>query len=232
MIKDKEKTITQEETNKKIKLDISYLNYCNIIDKKLPYKFSCLDDWLLKKSKLLTNEANILENNLNPSKEKIILNYKTYGRGTIVKTDFGIGIGSEISQIHFAIVLNNYDNPKNNILTVIPLTSKKGKFNINLGAIISTMFVEKIDKQIKQLASKKRNTINDIIKANKIGPLLEYYKTYIKITYACPSLITTISKEKIFPPVNEYDMMGKIKCAKSEMKIIDEALYDRFFTKD
>ena len=77
----------------------------------MPYKFSYLDEWLLKKSKLLKNEAIILEQKQqNPLDTQTPL-FKTYQRGTIVKADFGVGIGSEISQIHFAIVLNNYDNP-------------------------------------------------------------------------------------------------------------------------
>jgi hypothetical protein len=40
-----------------IKIDKSYINYQKVIDMKLPYKFSYLDDWLLKKSKLLLKET-------------------------------------------------------------------------------------------------------------------------------------------------------------------------------
>ena len=61
--------------------------------------------------------------------------------------------------------------------------------------------------------------------------LNEYYKTYMKNTYACPSLITTISKERIFPPVNEYDLIGKSKCSKEQMKIIDNEIQNRFSTQ-
>lgn len=85
--------------------------------KKKPYKFAYLDEWLLKNSKLLLTEAKEYETKTNQT-------YKTYKRGTIIKVDFGVNLGSEMSQVHFAIVLNNYDNPKNNILTVVPLTSK------------------------------------------------------------------------------------------------------------
>ena len=124
-----------QELKNSTKLDKSYATYRKIINYQLPYKFSYLDDWLLKKSNLLLAESKQLYNKINLQNNNISLlskNYKKYQRGTIVKVDFGIGIGSEMSQVHFAIVLNNYDNYKNNVLTVIPLTSNKGKFNLNL----------------------------------------------------------------------------------------------------
>lgn len=45
------------KTKDTIKLDKSYINYHKIINQKLPYKFSYLDDWLLKKSNLLLKET-------------------------------------------------------------------------------------------------------------------------------------------------------------------------------
>lgn len=97
-----------------IRINKAFNNYKKIINKKLPYKFSYLDEWLLKSSNLFLRET---------IKEKP--RYKTYKRGTIISADFGVNIGSEMSQVHFAIVLSKNDNPKNNVLTVLPLTSKK-----------------------------------------------------------------------------------------------------------
>lgn len=137
--------------NDTINLEKSYAIYKKIINKNLPFKFSYLSYWKLKQSKKLMEEAIELECNL--SKENMnqkIPNYKKYKRGTIIQVDFGIGLGSEMSQIHFAIVLNNYDNFKNNILTVIPLTSQSGKFNLNLGTLI-------IDELLKKLELLKLN---------------------------------------------------------------------------
>ena len=105
--------IQEPKLKNNINLDKSYINYSMLIDDKLPYKFSYLDDWLLKKSKLLINEANDLKINMVAKENNLSINqknYKKYPRGTIIKADFGIGLGSEMSQIHFAIVLNNYDN--------------------------------------------------------------------------------------------------------------------------
>lgn len=118
---------------KSAKLNKAFDNYKIIINKNLPYKFSYLDEWIYKNSNLLLNEA-----------ENIVQKYKTYKRGTIIKVDFGVNIGSEMSQVHFAIVLSKSDNPRNNVLTVLPLTSKKGRFNICLDTLIANKLLEKL----------------------------------------------------------------------------------------
>lgn len=55
-----EKTI-DISLKERIRLDKSYINYHDTIDKNLPYKFAYLDEWLLKNSKLLLSEANKFE---------------------------------------------------------------------------------------------------------------------------------------------------------------------------
>lgn len=221
--KDKEKN--KNNLKEKIKLDTSYVNYHNIIDKKLPYKFAYLDEWLLKNSKLLLTETNKYETKT----------YKTYKRGTIIKVDFGVNLGSEMSQVHFAIVLNNYGNPKNNILTVIPLTSKKSKFNLNLNSLVIDKLIDKIKKELLKIGIKeeldfenKELTIEEKVKIRKLYTLLTYYKSNQKNTYACCSLITTISKTRIFKPINEYDFIGKERCSNEVMNQIDKELIEKF----
>lgn len=204
--------ITQTQKLKdNIKLDKSYINYNQIIEKKLPYKFSYLDDWLLKKSNLLLEETKVL---LEPKK------YKKYERGTIIKADFGVSLGSEMSQIHFAIVLNNYDNYKNNILTVVPLTSTDNKFNLNLKSLIYDL-INEIQEQIDLCK-------NDKVKEKKLHNVLDYYKSNKKNTYACCSLITTISKTRILSPINEYDIIGRKKCSNQILDLIDNDIKDKF----
>ena len=56
-----------------------------------------------------------------------------------------------MSQVHFAIVLNNYDNPKNNVLTVIPLTSKPSKYNLDLKNLVINKLIEKIKKELVKI---------------------------------------------------------------------------------
>ena len=52
-----------------------------------------------------------------------------YEQGQIIFVDFGCGIRHEFSYPHYAIVLNTRDRKKNDLLTVVPLTSKKEKHN-------------------------------------------------------------------------------------------------------
>lgn len=129
-----------ESLYENIRLNKAFNNYKKIVDKKLPYKFSYLDEWMLKSSNLLLKETN-----------KEGKTYRTYKRGTIIKADFGVNMGSEMSQVHFAIVLNKVDNPRNNVLTVLPLTSKKGKFNLCLKTLIVNKLVEKLEIEAKYL---------------------------------------------------------------------------------
>lgn len=227
----KDEKIIDVSLKKRIRLDKSYINYHDIIDKNLPYKFAYLDEWLLKNSKLLLSEANKFE-----SKSKQM--YKTYKRGTIIRADFGVNIGSEMSQVHFAIVLNNYDNPKNNVLTVIPLTSKPSKYNLDLKNLVINKLIEKIKKELVKIGideefdigSKKLN-IEDETKIRKLYTVLTYYKGNKMNTYACSSLITTISKSRILKPINEYDFVGKEKCPKEVMDKIDKELIEKFTKK-
>lgn len=222
----------KEKVFEKIRLDKSYNNYHKIIDKKLPYKFAYLDEWLLKKSKLLMDEADNLMLSLEEPENIETKRFKVYQRGTIVKVDFGVGIGSEMSQVHFAIVLNNYDNPRNNILTIIPLTSKPSKFNLYLGTLVIDLLVAKISNEIEPIKEKielnKELTLEENTKLNKLNTLISYYKSYIKSTFACCSLITTISKERIFLPINEYDIIGRAKCSDKIMNMLDEEMKNRF----
>ncbi len=217
-------TEIEENIKEKIKLDKAYVNYHKIIDKNLPYKFSYLDEWTLKKSKRLLEETELIEN-------KQESKFRTYSRGTIIKVDFGVGLGSEMSQVHFAIVLNNYDNPKNNILTVIPLTSKKSDFNLNLGGLVIEKLIEKVKKEIVNIGINEELSIKksiDEAKIKKLSTLLSYYKSNVKNTYACCSLITTISKTRIFQPINEYDIIGREKCSSEVMDKIDNEILQRF----
>lgn len=215
----KEKNITYEN----IRLNKSFGNFSKIIEKKLPYKFSYLDEWLLKSSKMLLNETN-----------KKVPTYKVYKRGTLVKADFGVGIGSEMSQVHFAIVLSKYDNPKNNVLTVLPLTSKSGKNNLYLGSLIIDSLKNKIKTETEKLDDLKTNEVsqeNDnyyLVQVDKLKFILNYYQKNLKASYGCTNLITTISKTRLIRPINEYDIIGKTICPNEVLDIIDDDIIRKF----
>ena len=112
------------EIEEKKKIEIACERYKRI-HKSGFKKFEKLDEWLNKESLLFENEIT-----------KIKKTYHKFKRGQIIKVDFGINVGSELSYTHFAIVLNKKDNINNENLVVIPITSKNGNNRINLGNLL------------------------------------------------------------------------------------------------
>ncbi|WP_022790873.1 type II toxin-antitoxin system PemK/MazF family toxin [Weissella halotolerans] len=104
----------------------AFENFKTLYSKHLP-KYRYLPQWTYTKSKLLLAEADT----------KGTPNQKVYQRACIIYIDFGINIGKEFSGPHFAVVLNKEDNPKNEKLTVVPLTSKRHKHTVPLSDTIS-----------------------------------------------------------------------------------------------
>lgn len=116
--------MTEKEISNKCKsLDASNDTIKNIIkDCKNP-KFNNLDSWQHFQAAAFKRENN-------PSRKNRFIKYK---RGTIVMVNFGTSIGNELSGNHFAVALNKKGSPNFGEITVLPLTSKANKSNINLG---------------------------------------------------------------------------------------------------
>ena len=141
-------------TTKKDKIDIACNTFKNI-HKSGVKKFINLDDWLEKEINIFNNET-----------KNTIFQYLKYKRGQLIKVDFGINLGTELSHTHFAIVLNNDDTINTDNLTVLPLTSKNGYKRIKLDNIIKKEKYKnninyRIIIQIKTI-SKKRILLNNI----------------------------------------------------------------------
>lgn len=108
------------------KIDVSNNNYKYAYNSKKT-KFIWLGNWLEKESTIFKNEA---QNKIN--------NKPNFKRGEIIKVDFGINIGSELSNVHFAVVLNSDDNNNVDNITVLPLTSKPGYKRLYLGNLLQS----------------------------------------------------------------------------------------------
>ena len=106
--------------------------------------------------------------------------------------------------LHYCIVLEKCDNPKNGTITVIPLTSKKSnkvysQNTLNLG------------KEIYEILKTKIRSENEIEKLNKES-------------IALLNQITTISKQRIF---NE-ESLNKAKITKNTLKLLDNQIIKTF----
>lgn len=215
--------------NKLRSLEIANDNFKSIIKKTKNKKFSYLDSWMLKTSDEFKKEN---ENENNNNKTHFRLNY-----GTIVKADFGINQGAELSNPHFAIVLDRFDNIRSETITVIPLTSKNNGKRIALGKLISQEYEKNIRTELKKLEthlenSKKKNdkeTVGKILlEISKVNKIKNYYLKHPKNTYANISQIRTISKDKLIKPLNKYDILNKAKCSNDIMSQISDAISKNF----
>lgn len=136
------------------KLAMAYCNYQKIIDKKLPHKFRYLEEWLYNKSYQLLYEVD------NPNRI-----HNRFKRGSVVRLDFGVNIGGEFSQQHFAIIISKQDDIYNDLISVIPLTSKehKGK-TIPLDDLIVRTFLKNNFKEIDRIKLEQKS-INKELKS-------------------------------------------------------------------
>lgn len=88
--------------------------------------------------------------------------------------------------------------------------------------------IDKIQTEIVKVGKAEElsdySSLDNKEKSKKLQTLITYYKDISKNTYGCVNLITTISKTRIFKPINEYDIIGRIKCSEEVMNIIDNEI--------
>lgn len=184
------------------------INFKDAQNSKLP-KFEKMDIWLEKESQLYKAET-----------KKKKRKYIRLKRGTLVKVDFGINLGSELCHTHFAVVLSKYDNINQETVTVLPLTSKSGVGRIPLNNLIKNELLNYIKK--------KDNIEVDTIEVSKV---LNEYKKYKDFSYAYISQITTISKSRLIYPKNKFDIINKVRCSKDVLNKIDDAIIENITGK-
>ncbi|MBF0713551.1 type II toxin-antitoxin system PemK/MazF family toxin [Gemella sp. GH3] len=150
--------------------------------------------------------------------------YKRYKKGTIIFCDFGIGVGNEFSHPHFAIVMDNKDNPLNGILTVIPLTSKENKLFINLGKNLINELIETVKTDVFNVSilAESLNALenNPLTLKNKV-----YYPDDENIQKTLDDFVKRHSNEK-----EKINSQQFIKWIKKERKQTEEIIefYKKF----
>lgn len=130
-----------EKKNQSILVSKASQSYKNFIEDGVDpaYKEKRIGRWLKNHSSYLHLEKRIERGKYISCKE-----------GTLIYCDFGINPGAEISDWHFAIVLNKNDNSYNPILTVIPLTSKSGSRYIDIGDEVYQRTIDSIKLKFSQ----------------------------------------------------------------------------------
>ncbi len=197
------------ETLSDKRIDYACKNFKKI-NKSGNEKFTKLDKWLKK-------ESNIFQKELIYTPKQ----FMKYKKGTIVKVDFGINIGCELSHTHFAIVMDNEDNCYKETISVIPLTSKPGDYKIDLGFLLFDAFIDKMNMELE-------NADSDV-DIDEIKKLIIEYSKYKKLTFANVSQFRCISKNRILYPLNKHDLVGKTRVAKNITDKLTSGLIDLYF---
>lgn len=156
----------------------------------------------------------------------------TFKRGNIIKANLGFNIGHELGGLHYCIVLNKNDNPKNGTLNVIPLTSKNKNYKgcVNLGNEI----YEILNKNLQL----EKDFLYNLVKENEDSGItdqmqkeLEYiHKLSVEIkkmkqnSVALINQITTISKQRLF----DIDILHKVKLSSNTLNKLDKAILETF----
>lgn len=204
-------------------------------------KFKHLPSWLDNTSYFYQKEAN----------KHLPHQYYFFRRGTVVRVNFGINMGSEFSNIHFAVVLDKHDSPKKRTLTVLPLTSKQKIGRFSLGKEVFNQTSSILANQLKLLAKEILELQNQQEKLTdnsaeyksienriqqlrneepKIAKVIHQYERYDKNSFVRLTDITTISKMRI-EPINKYDPSGTIRLSSDQMNSISRELLKLYLSK-
>jgi len=167
--------------------------------------------------------------------------FKAYKRGDIIKVNLGYNIGNEEGGLHYCVVVDKDNQRSSGIITVIPLTSNKGKklhySSVFLGNEIYKNFKEKYDDLLLKL-SNKVNSINVNTSQEEIKSALDdlafiqiMYKEMSKMkkgSIALVSQITTISKQRIYNPQKYSDILSGLSLSDSSLDLINDKMKKLF----
>ena len=160
----------------------------------------------------------------------------SFKRGNIIKANLGFNVGHELGGLHYCIVLDKFDNPKNGTLNVIPLTSKKNKkypkSALDLGNEIYNALNNLYSKEIEKISNKYSDIWS--LPAEKVKQFTSDFEYAKKIKYEISKMkigsialinqITTISKQRIF----DDDILRKVRLTNSCLDKLDTSIIKLF----
>lgn len=196
---------------------------------KISSKSDKLSFWLETFSKYQSDEANF----------KPFWRPK-YKRGDIIKVDFGFNVGREYGGLHYAIVVNKENARSANVLTVIPLTSKKeGRalhpHDVDLGEEIYQKVYQKYldafqncisDVDIEHTAENIHISVK--INDEPMNKIMDEIKQMKKGSIALVEQITTISKMRIHNPQNTFDVLYGVRLSNESLDKINDKIKELF----
>ena len=155
-------------------------------------KYQFLTSTTKRLSKFMLNEAQRQEPKI----------YRKFKRGALIFVEFGVNIGQEMSNRHWAIVLNKEDSVRKGTLTVVPISSKSGWQSVKIDGLIATsatLFIREYSRS---------NSI-------KMFLVMESLKNDPQYIYR--------NDDRFIDLYNKYHEMFADKISDMEQPIIDEA---------
>lgn len=231
--------------NKALENIENYLNKCILSDSKHQKKANLISYWLKDYINYLSNEEAFNSSNL-----------KHYNRGDVIKVNLGFNIGNELGGLHYCIVLDKINAKSYSTLTIVPLSSVKPNKKIHNSSVYlgNELFIALKDKCKALLEHSKDRAISAQEKLTKYYnenilfqpepedfKALQEFNIAIKIadeikqmktgSIALVNQITTISKQRIYNPKNDLDILSGIKISKNNLDSIDKKIAELFLKK-
>ena len=110
----------------------------------------------------------------------------------------------------------------NPVIHVIPLTTKKAKYNLNLGNLLYN------EEEINKLKNILMNE-TDTKKIKDINNCIKYYSSRkSKTSYAWVKHLNTVIKLSVCKLINDYDYLYNLRIPSDKLKVIDEEIIKEY----
>lgn len=180
-----------------------------------------------------------------------------YKRGDIIKVNLGFRIGAELGGLHYCVVLNNFNSIKAPLLTIVPLSSLKDKTDINNlpqdRIYLGDELYDKINDKVKNTFNGTEHILNNAKNALKFGQISPDDFIKIKNNYnsmkrtinktvkelskmkhgsvAVVGQIMTVSKMRIYDPVNTSCVLHGIRLSNTSLDLINQKIKELYIYK-
>jgi len=215
------------------RLDVSFNKHIELSEYK---KSNILAYWIKDFSNYHDNEKTFDPNSL-----------KRYRRGDVIKANLGFNVGNELGGLHYCVVLNKNDTMSSGNLTVVPLSSNKEnkKYHINtvnLGDELYQLLNKKfVDESVKIHEELSRLNFDEVsieitkelsIKLHNLKKIKTEISRMKSGSIALVNQITTISKQRIYNPKSNSDILANIRLSKNSSLLIDDKIAELFLKKN
>ncbi|HFD2031569.1 TPA: type II toxin-antitoxin system PemK/MazF family toxin [Clostridium perfringens] len=215
---------TDEEIRQTLRQVLDELE-CNIVENLSAKQQKILTYWLNDWNERFLSK----EQEFNP---KELIKYK---KGNIVKVHLGYNVSSEQGGLHYGLVMDNNNNKNSNVITIIPIRSLEDyeneetineRFEVYLGKALLTDKIDYTKKELQKIDRDLECTDMTSLEFSNLKKrkafLLKELKKLNKGSIAIVSQIRTISKMRIYEPINSYQSLSKFVLDDDNMKKVED----------